>query len=161
MAKDFGDYDVDSMSDDDLRDLVVQLLEDEDTVDADAVEVTVRDGRVSIAGRLGTENEAEAVERILSDRVGLEDFTNELVIDELTRAEASEAADDAANEADRLSYDGNQRGDKTDPAAQHLTDDVEGDLYGTEDMQKAIEMGGGYTPPESPHEEGSRSRERH
>lgn len=162
MAKGYDDvYDVEAMDDGELRSLIVQLLGDEPSVDTEGVEVAVRNGVVRVRGRLGTEDEVEAVERIIVDRLGIDEFENELVIDELVRVEQSEAADDAATDGDRRSYDRNQRGDRTDPEAEHLMEDVEGELYGTEDLQKAIEQGESYSPPDAPHEEGTRSRENH
>lgn len=162
MARGHEDvYDVDAMDDGELRSLIVELLGDEPSVDAEGIEVLVRDGVVRVRGRLGTEDEVEAVERIIVDRLGIDAFESELVIDELVRSEQSEAADEAASDGDRRSRDRNQRGDRTDPEAEHLIDDVEGELYGTDDMQKAIEQGESYSPPESPHEEGTRSRENH
>lgn len=162
MAKDYEDvYDVESMDDGELRDLIVQLLGEEETIDADGVDVAVSDGLVRVSGRLGTEDEVEAVEKIVLERIGVERFESELVVDELVRTQTSEAADDAAQEADTGSYERTKRGDRTESSAEHLIDDVEGELYGTEDLQKAIEQGESYTPPDSPHEEGTRSRERH
>ena len=154
-------YDVRSMEDAELRELIVELLRDEPSVDADAVDVAVRAGTVRVRGRLGTEQEIEAVETLLLDRLGVENLENELVVDELVRHALSEAADDAALEEDSGSYNRQSRGDRTDPGAAHLLEDVEGELYGTEDMQKATEQGESYTPPDAPHEEGTRSRERH
>lgn len=162
MAKGYDDvYDVDAMDDGELRDLIVQLIGDEPAVDAAGVDVAVRDGLVRVSGRLGTEDEAEAVERILVERLGVDRLENDLVIDELVRPTLSEGADDAAVQADRGSYERTTRGDRTDPEAEHLMEDVEGDLYGTEDLQKAIDQGESYTPPDAPHEEGTRSREQH
>ena len=162
MAKSHDDvYDVDAMDDGELRALIVQLLTEEPSIDVDGVEVAVRDGAVRVRGRMGTEDEAEAVERILLDRLGIDRVENDLVIDELVRQMNPEAADDAAAESDRDGYERTSRGERTDPEAQHLIDDVEGELYGTEDMQKAIGQGESYTPPDSPHEEGTRSRENH
>lgn len=162
MAKGFDDvYDVQSMSDGELRDLIEQLLRDESSLDADAVEVFVRAGTVRVRGRLGTEAEIDAVERIVLDRLGVDNIENELVVDELARRTLPEAADDAAIAENRESYDHPSHGERTDPEASHLLEDVEGELYGTEDMQKAIEQGESYTPPDSPREEGTRSRENH
>ena len=162
MAKGHDDvYDIDAMDDGELRDLIVQLLDEEASIDVDAVDVTVRDGLVRVSGRMGTEDEAEAVERIIVDRLGIERLENEIVIDELVRQTVSEAADDATIDSDRGTYTRGSRGDRTDPQAEHLMEDVEGELYGTEDMQKATERGEAYTPPDAPHEEGTRSRENH
>lgn len=162
MAKGHDDvYDVRTMEDGELRTLVVQLLREEPSIDADGIDVFVRAGTVRVRGRLGTEQEIEAVEQILLDRLGVENMENELVVDELVRHSLSEAADVASIEEDRASYNRQSRGDRTDPEASHLIENVESELYGTEDMQKAIEQGESYTPPDAPHEEGTRSRERH
>jgi hypothetical protein len=142
------------MSDGELRDLIEQLLREEPSLDADAVEVFVRAGTVRVRGRLGTEDEIDAVERIVLDRLGVDNIENELVA-------LPEAADDAAIVENRGSYDHPSHGERTDPEARHLLEDVEGELYGTEDMQEAIERGESYTPPDSPREEGTRSRENH
>ena len=162
MAQGHDDvYDVRSMGDSELRDLVRQMLEEEPSIDADGVDVFVRAGTVRVRGRLGTEDEVDAVERIILDRLGVDNLENELVVDELVRRTLPEAADAAAAAEDRESFDRPSRGERTDPEADHLLDDVEGELYGTEDMQKAIEQGESYSPPDSPREEGTRSRERH
>jgi len=162
MAKGHDDvYDVRTMADDELRSLIEELLAEEPSIDADGVEVFVRAGTVRVSGRLGTEDEVDAVERIILDRLGVDNLENELVVDELVRPTLSEAADDAAIEEDRGSYERHSRGERTDPEADHLLDDVEGELYGTEDMQKAIEQGEAYTPPDAPRQEGTRSRELH
>ncbi|HEX6589697.1 MAG TPA: BON domain-containing protein [Longimicrobiales bacterium] len=154
-------YDVRTMEDGELRELIVGLLREERSLDADGVEVSVRAGTVRVRGRLGTEQEIEIVETLLLDRLGVENIENELVVDELVRHSLSEAADDAAIEEDRGAYNRRSRGERTDPEAEHLLDDVEADLYGTENVQQAIEGGDAYTPPDVPREEGTRSRERH
>ena len=162
MAKGHDDiYDVRSMADDELRELVEELLADEPSIDAEGVEVYVRAGTVRVRGRLGTEDEVDAVERIILDRLGVDNLENELIVDELVRPTLSEAADSAAAQEDRRAYDRPSRSERTDPEAAHLIEDVEGELYGTEDISKAIEQGEAYTPPDSPREEGTRSRELH
>lgn len=154
-------YDLDAMTDPEIRQLVLQRLEDEDSLDVDGLEIEVSDGAVIVSGRLGTEDEVEAVERIIVDRIGVTDFENGLVVDELVRQEQAEAADEAAVDTDSAAGAQPGRGDRTEPSAEHLVDDVEGDMYGTDDMQKAIEQGESYTPPDQPHEEGIGSRENH
>ena len=162
MAKGYDDvFDVGSMSDGDLRQLIVELLREEPGVDAEAVDVFVRAGTVRVRGRLGTEAEVDAVERIILDRLGVDNLENELVVDELVRRTLPEAADDAAIVEDRESYERPSRSERTDPEAGHLLDDVESELYGTEDVTRAIEQGESWTPPDGPREEGTRSRENH
>lgn len=154
-------YDLENMTDAEIRELVVQRLADDDSLETDALEVDVADGTVRVAGRVGTEDEAEAIEQIVVDAIGVTDFENELVVDELVRQESSEGADESSVREDAPGDDARKRGDRTEPSAEHLMDDVEGDLYGTDDMQKAIEQGESYTPPDDPHEEGIGSRENH
>src|SRR5688500_394361 len=99
MASDYEDlYDIDNMSDADLKALVIQELHEHPDIDVDLIEVSVQDGEVRIAGRVGTEQEVQQVEHVLTDLLGASDIHNELVIDELLRGERSEAADDAAME---------------------------------------------------------------
>jgi len=154
-------YDLESMDDAEIRDLILQELEEQLSIEAGAVEVEVEGGKVMLSGRVGTENELESIERVILDRIGVEDLENGMVVDELVRREKSEAADEAAVEGDQLEGKRRVRGDATEPSAEHLVEDVEGDLYGTEDLQKAIEQGESYSPPDRPHDEGTRSLEDH
>lgn len=151
MAKGHDDvYDVRSMNDGELRELVIELLREERAVDADAVDVLVRAGTVRVRGRLGTDAEIDAVERIILDRLGVDNLENELVVDATVRRTLPEAADDAAAAEASEAYDGRSGVERTASEAAHLMDDVEGELYGTEDMARAIERGETYTPPDSP-----------
>src|SRR5512134_1549261 len=96
MARDYSDlYDLDNMSDADLKDLVLQQLREYPELDVDLIEVNVDDGRVSVSGRVGTEQEVQQIGHVLTDVLGVRSLSNELVIDELTRGELSEAVDDA------------------------------------------------------------------
>lgn len=137
-----GVYDVRTMNDRELGELVRQKLREEPSLPAEGIEVFVRAGTVGVRGRLGTEGEVETVERILLDELGLENVENELVVDELVRQMQSEAADVAA--AENSARGGSQTGERTDPEAAHLLEDVEGELYGTDDMRRAIEGGESY-----------------
>ena len=121
MAKGYDDvYDVRSMGDEELRDLVRQLLRDEPSIDADGIDVFVRAGTVRVRGRLGTEDEIDAVERIVLDRLGVDNIENELVVDELVRRTLPEAADDAAVAEDRESFDRPSRGERTESGAKDI-----------------------------------------
>ena len=84
MASDYEDlYDIDNMSDGELRKLVLQELHEHPEIDVDRIEVSVQDGEVRIAGRVGTEQEVQQIEDVLADLLGASDIHNELVIDEL------------------------------------------------------------------------------
>src|SRR5688572_33493490 len=97
MADDFEDlYDLDNLSDEDLRDLVRQELSEYPEIDTDLVDVQVVDGRVQLSGRVGTEQELQQIEHVITDVIGLSAVDNEMVVDELVRGEMPEAADDAA-----------------------------------------------------------------
>jgi len=154
MARDFGDVgNLESLDDDELRALIAERFRDQAKLDPTGVDVTVEGGRVRLSGRVGTENELEAYEKIVQDMVGEESLSNELVVDELTRLQQPEAADDAA--------DNRSAADRTSDTADHLLEDTDGEQFGTESTREAIERGGAYEAPDDPGEERSRTRERH
>jgi hypothetical protein len=162
MAEDYEDIpDIDSLNDDELRALIEEQLQDYPELDTDLVEFRVADGRVTLTGRVGTERELQQFEAVLTDVIGLRDVENELVIDELVRADYSEAADEASAQlaAEKGSTGGGA--DRTEDSAEHLMQDTAAEQYGTDDMREAIERGYAYDPPDRPIQEGTRSRENH
>ena len=164
MARDFEDgINLDQLNDDDIRDLVRQRLDEAEDFDADDVEIEVSDGRIRVEGRVGTDEERQHVEQLLT-RLGAQDYSNDVVVNEVARAERSQAADIASLEDDAIADELGERGGETSDTAEHLRDDVEGEQYGTRDMKKAIEQGQSYTPPDGPMQEGiegGRTGERH
>ena len=153
-------FNLENMNDDEVKDLVLQELGEYPEIDVDLIEVNVRNGAVTLAGRVGTEQELQQIEQVLTDVVGITNVTNDLVIDELTRGERSTAADDAyAEEGETTMQVARDRNNTSDEAA-HLMDDVETDQFGTTDPQEAVERGTSYEPPDSPVQQGS-SREDH
>lgn len=161
MAKDYEDlYDIENMSDDELKDLVLQQLSEYPQLDVDLIEVYVKNGGVRLAGRVGTEQEIQLAEQVITDTLGVTEFTNELVLDELVRGERSEAADEAnADEADLALQAGGARARTSDEAA-HLMENLDAEQFGTTDVQEAIERGTAYEAPEVPPQMGS-ERENH
>ena len=154
MPKDFeGTINLDQMDDDDVRDLVLQRLDEAEDFDADSVEIEVSDGRVVVEGRVGTEEERQHVEQVLN-AMGAEEYENNVVVDEIARAEHSEAADVAALEDDAVDDELGERGRNTSDTAEHLHPDTAGEQFGTHDMKKAIEQGQSYSPPDGPMQEG-------
>lgn len=164
MAREFNDlYDLNNLDDAELKDLVLQQLNEHPDVDVDLVEVEVNKGAVRLAGRIGTEQELQTVEHVLTDTIGLSDVQNDMVVDEVVRAQRSEAADDALvedREADPQ-YAVGTAGNTTSDTAQHLVEDLEAEQFGTHNMQEATERGTAYEPPDRPTSEGTRSREDH
>jgi hypothetical protein len=158
MAEDFDDlFDVENLDDDELRELVVQQFREYPSIDADLLDVDVHGGAVRVSGRVGTDAELQHVEHVLANVLGVPGYANEVVVDALVRAEQPEAGDDAAGEGPAEQ----ELADRTDPEAQHLLEDTEGDLYGTEDMHKSISRGQSYHPPDGPGREGFWSGEDH
>lgn len=154
-------FDFSAMSDDELYDLVLQQLREHPEVDADNIEVRVRDGAVTLAGRVGSDTEASVAEHVLTELLGLEDVTSELVVDALRRGQMPEAADDAVAadlEVDDQAGEGNQQ--QSDTAA-HLAEDLESETFGTHDVGTAVEEGATYIPPDRPRGDGYGNRERH
>jgi hypothetical protein len=162
MAEDFEDlYDLDNLSDAELRDLVRQELSEYPEIDPDLVEVQVVEGRVQLSGRVGTEQELQQIEHVITDVIGVARVDNGLVIDELVRGEMPEAADDAAAHEMSVDPQAGTGARRTEDSARHLAGDLASELYGTHDPQQAVQDGLAYEPPDRPVQEGTRSRENH
>ena len=156
MPRDFEDiHDIDSLSDLELRDLVRTHLADNKSIDVDDITVTAKDGEVTLEGRVGTDGEVRVAEHLVSDLLGITRYRNNLVVDDSRRAESPEAIDDHL--ADEESHEGVLLGDRAvslSPEAEHLDEDLDAQLYGTTDMQRVMEDGATWIPPESPTPEG-------
>lgn len=154
-------FDFSGMDDDELYDVVVQHLQEHPEIDAGWVEVAVRDGHVTLSGRVGSDIEVSVAEQVIVEILGIQEFTNELVVDELHRGELPEAADDAlAADLEVESQLGETDESQSDTAA-HLVEDLEAQTYGTHSIQEAINEGAAYIPPDRPTGEGYGSRESH
>jgi hypothetical protein len=156
MARDFEDiFRLDDLSDDDLRALVREQLTEYESIDADNILVTAANGEVVLAGRVGTEEERRVAERILSDVIGLKRYRNDLVVDEIRRDEEPEAVDDhLAGSRQRHGEPLGRRADNVDDEAEHLDEDLDARMFGTHDVQSAIERGTAWNPPDEPTPEG-------
>ena len=162
MAHDFEDiHDIDDLNDDELRDLVRTHLAADSAIDAADISVVVEDGVVLLAGRVGTEAEQQIAAHIVTDVLGVEQFENQLMVDPLRRAISPEAIDEHLVDEEITS--GRLIGDRAvplDPEAERLEEDLDARLYGTTDVQKAIEEGTSWNPPDSPTPEGLDSEAR-
>ena len=140
MAGDFEDlHDLENLSDRELRDLVREHLEASTALDIDDITVRVEDGCVILEGRVGDAGEEQVAEHVLTDVLGITNFQNNLVADQIRRAESPEAIDDHLAEEDRT--EGLLLGDRpvslTDESA-HLADSPEEESEGTSDVGKSI-----------------------
>lgn len=156
MTRDFEDiFRLDELSDDELRALVREQLADYETVDADNILVTAANGEVVLSGRVGTEEERRIAERILADVIGLKRYRNDLVVDEIRRDEEPEAVDDhLAESSEREGEPLGKRPENAGDEAEHLDEDLDARLFGTRDVQSAIERGTAWNPPDEPTPEG-------
>lgn len=156
MAQDYENIgDTSDMSDSELRAFVRDRLEEQLAFDPDDIEVAVRDGVVRLSGRVGTETEYRIVDHLLTDALGLADVKNDLVVDSIRRAESPVPIDEHIVDEER--HEGLLLGDRArpdNPEAEHLHEDVNAELFGTADVQKAIEGAIPWIPPESPTPEG-------
>jgi hypothetical protein len=156
MARDFEDlHDIDEMDDIELRDLVRERIRAHTALDIDDITIRVKDHHVELSGRVGTDGERRVAEHVLTDTLGLMDFTNNLVVDPIARAESPMAIDDHLVDEEERS--GTLLGDvavSLDPEAEHLADEVQDDLTGTTDYTKVMEDGMTWNPPDSPTPEG-------
>jgi hypothetical protein len=158
MARDFEDIsNLDDLNDDELRQLVREQIAEHTGLDPDDITVRVEGGRVVLEGRVGTDGERRIAEHVVTDRVGIVDVRNDLVVDSLVRAESPMAIDDHLVEEERTQ--GLLLGDmppQRDDQDVQLADDAAQDDTGTTDMQKVVESGAPWIPPTSPTPEGMR-----
>ena len=156
MARDFENLDdLDDLSDSELRNLVRDRLAEHRGLDPTDITVTVHDRVVALDGRVGTEGERRVAERVVTDVVGVPTVQNNLVVDELRRAESPEAVDEHL--ADEDEHAGLLLGDRAvplSPEAEHLEEDLDSRLFGTTDVGNAIQNGTAWIPPTSPTQEG-------
>lgn len=163
MAREHGGdiYDFQNMTDDEMREVVLEHLREYPNIDPDDVDVEVHDGSVKLTGRVGTDAEVQVATEVLDDVLGLENFTNELVVDELRRGDVPEGADAASAQNREID---SQLGDplsQQSDTAEHLQEDLDSETYGTHDMGKAVRDGASYSPPDRPVGDGYGSREDH
>jgi hypothetical protein len=160
--RDFGDvFDFSTMTDDEIYDVVVQELSETPELDAGWIDVTVRDGRVTLSGRVATDGEAQVAEKVLVEVLGVPNVVNELVVDELHRGELPEAVDDELAVEGEMDEQLGEVNDSQSDTAQHLVEDLEAETYGTHDAGTAIQDGTAYVPPDRVIPEGYESREDH
>ncbi|HJU89578.1 MAG TPA: BON domain-containing protein [Gemmatimonadaceae bacterium] len=155
MPADFEDrFNPDNLSDDELRRVVRQELEATDTVDADNILVTVREGVVILGGRVGTEAERRVAERVVSDVIGAE-VDNQLLLDEIRRDEEPEAIDDHLARRDDTDEEPLGRTlDDTSDTAESTREDLDARLFGTHNVGRAIADATPWEPPDNPTPEG-------
>jgi BON domain len=153
-------FDFSGMTDDELYDLVVQHLREHPEVDEGWIQVGVREGRVTLSGRVGSDGEVSVAEQVVAEILGLE-LTNELVVDELHRGEMPEAADDAVMQDLEVDAQYGETNESQSDTAAHLVEDLAAQTYGTHSVTDAVNDGAAYSPPDRPMGEGYGSRESH
>ena len=156
MADDYENTDdIANLTDNELRELVISELKSRNSLDADDVSVHVKNGKVRVAGRVGTEVELRTVDHILTDVLSIKDVRNQLVVDEIHRAESPEAIDEHLVDEDE--HAGLLLGDaatQQDPEAEHILVDRKLNPSVTHDVNEAIEAAEPWVPPEGPTPEG-------
>ncbi|MBI4546182.1 MAG: BON domain-containing protein [Gemmatimonadetes bacterium] len=158
MRQDFEDlYDLGDLGDGEIAALIRQELEEYPDLDPDRVSLEVQGGFIRLTGRVGTEQELQQIEHVLTDVLGIGSYSNELVVDELVRGEYGEAvAEDVEIEAQT-----GEPADRTQDTAEHLLENLSAEMYGARDLRQAIEAGEAYNPPDQPMQQGSWSEEDH
>jgi hypothetical protein len=160
--RDFGDvFDFSTMDDDEIYDVVVQELSETPGLDAGWIDVAVKEGRVTLSGRVATDGEAQVAEKLLVEVLGVPDVVNELVVDELHRESNPEAVDDELAMEDDMDSQLGDVNDSQSDTAQHLVENLEAETYGTRDPGTAIQDGTAYEPPDRVIPGGYESRENH
>ncbi|MEO5590348.1 MAG: BON domain-containing protein [Gemmatimonadaceae bacterium] len=156
MADDFDNSDeIQNLDDDELKSYIHEELTKQKAIDVRDVTIEVKDGAVTISGRVGTESELRIADHVMTDVISVPNFDNQLVVDELRRAESPEAIDDHL--VDEEEHSGLLLGDEPRPysaESEHLADIDDGSI-GTHDVHEAIESAEPWIPPESPTPEGA------
>jgi hypothetical protein len=154
-------FDFANMTDLEMREVIVEQLREYPNLDASSINVRVSDGTVALTGQVGTDAEFQVAEAVLDDVLGIDDYSNELIVSELHRAEAPDGAGEAA--ARRRDVDDETGGSDRHQSdtADHLTEDVESQTYGTHDVSEAIRDGAPYVPPDHITGDGYDSKEDH
>lgn len=163
MARQHGGdlFDFNDMTDAEIRAVVVEHLREYPNLDANSLEVTVRNGHVTLGGRVGTDAEVQVAEAVLDDVLGIDSYTNDLVVDESYRYQLPEAADEAEATSEELDDQLSDSEDQQSDTAEHLQEDLESQTYGTHDVGAAVRDGATYIPPDRPVSDGYDSRENH
>ena len=144
MADDYDNTDdIQNMSDGELRAYILAALASQKTIDFTDVTVNVNDGKVRLDGRVGTEEELRIIDHIVTDLTGLTEIDNEMVVDELMRAQSPEATEN----------------DILEEGLADITLLEDEDAGGTHDILAAIEEGEPWIPPEGPTPEGVSGQE--
>jgi hypothetical protein len=158
MAHDYEDmHNIEGLDDRELRDLVREQLAEHPALDIDEITVLVADGQVTLSGRVGTDGARRIAEHVLTDVLGITEFVNDLVIDQVARAESPVAIDEHLVDEEERS--GTLLGDVAvpfSPEAEHLADEFNDDLAGTTDYTRVMEDGMTWNPPDGPTPEGMR-----
>lgn len=154
-------FDFSGMTDDEMYDLVVQHLREHPEVDQGWITVAVKDGHVTLSGRVGTDSEVSVAEQVITEILGIQAFTNHLVVDELHRGQMPEAADDSVMQDAEVDAQYGESNESQSDTAAHLVEDLDAQTYGTHSITDAVNDGASYSPPDRPVGEGYGSRESH
>jgi len=156
MARDYEDINnIEQLDDRELRGMIRDHLAAHNGLDIDDITVEVKNGAIALCGRVGTEGERRIADHILTDVLGIRDFSNELVIDPIRRAESPMDIDEHLAEEDR--EEGLLLGDRAVPLTaepEHLADLQGPEVEGTTDVHESVERATGWVPPEGPTPEG-------
>jgi hypothetical protein len=157
-AHDYEDtHDVEDLDDRELRDLVREHLAGHPALDIDEITVTVKDGAITLSGRVGTDGERRIAEHVITDTLGIVEFTNDLMVDILMRAESPVDIDDhLADEEQRAGALLGDAPEQRDPEDEYFAGSARDDVAGTTDYQKMMGQGLTWNPPEGPTPEGLR-----
>lgn len=158
MARDFEDlHNLDDLNDTELQELARTHLRSHDGLDAAAIAVRAQGGALVLEGRVGTDAERRIAERVLTDVLGITRVTNNLVVDELRRAESPTDIDEHVATEEQSEGTFTDREVPFTAESEHLEEDLDARLYGTRDVNKAIGDGTPWIPPDAPTQEGSDS----
>jgi hypothetical protein len=156
MARDYEDiHNIDTLDDRELRDLVREQLSSHGMIDINDITVTVDEGMITLSGRVGTDGERRVADHVISDVLGIVEFTNDLVVDPIARGISPLAIDDhLADEEARSGTLLGEMPESEETEAAYMGSKRGDDLAGTRDYEAMMENGLTYNPPDGPTPEG-------
>ena len=100
---------VSEMSDEEVLEHVLEVFEEDARLNMNYIDVEVVDGSITINGRVTSEEELQVVNELMRDSIGVDDYKNNVWIDETLNYEDPE---DKAPDSKELTFDDDEIDDQ-------------------------------------------------
>lgn len=100
---------INEMTDDEILEHVLEVFEEDSRLNMNYLDVEVVDGSVTITGRVSSEEELQVINELMRETVGIEDYKNNMWLDETLSYENPE---DKAPDIKELTFDDDEIDDQ-------------------------------------------------